>query len=84
MFQDVLKTLFDLLESLHIENLIVRSFDCTANASKEETLEILAKELNNDSLEEYDLQSNLMSVICMIGMFADKELQKSKEKIGKT
>ena len=84
MFQDALDTLFDVLESLHIENLIVQRFDCIVNASKEEILEILAKELNNDSLLEYDLQSNLKSVICMIGMFAEKELQRSKEEKGRT
>ena len=82
LLQDSLKNLLDLLESLRVDDLIIRRLSCIVDAQWNDILETLAKELNNHSLEDYDLQPSFQSVLGMIGMFAEKELQISKEEKG--
>ena len=82
MFQDVMRTLLDLLECLRIENVITKNVDDILNANSRVIVEILSKEFSNDSLKEYDLQSDLRSVLSMIGRLAEEELLNSKEERG--
>ena len=82
MFQDAMRALLGVLECLHVENIITKSFDNILNSNTRVIVEILSKEFSNDSLEEYDLQSDLKSVLCMIGRLAEEELLSSKEEQG--